>query len=216
MSLNDLSLYPLKLSAGAVGAPALYMSTGTTTGIYSPAENQIGVTVSGTLRFLVSSSGAAITGTQTITNSAAQAISRITTYRDSSALTRIEAQSARGTLAVPANLDTNDELFSLICRPWEVGTTFTQSGILRFVATQDHEENKLGTKFQVYVTADNAETVALGLEIGQDRVMTIPGGIKHTGSTLGFFNKTPVTQQSKPSDAPGIIALLVAYGLCPA
>lgn len=216
MSLNDLSLYPLKLSAGTVGAPSLYFSTDTTTGIFRPAANQIGVTVSGTLRLLVSSSGTAITGVQTITNSGSQAYSRITTYRDAAALTRIEGQSARGTLAVPANLDTSDEIFSLICRAWEVGSTFTQCGLLRFVATQDHEENKLGTKFQVYVTADDAETVSLGLEIGQDRVMTIPGGIKHTGSTLGFFNKTPVTQQSKPSDAPGIIALLVAYGLCPA
>jgi len=51
---------PLKLPAGAVGAPSLYLSTDSTTGFYRPALNQLAVSVSGVLKGLWDTNGLTI------------------------------------------------------------------------------------------------------------------------------------------------------------
>jgi len=64
----------LNLVAGAFGTPSLYFSTDTTSGLYRPAANQIGISCSGALRGIWSSTGLAITGgisTTTTINAAA-------------------------------------------------------------------------------------------------------------------------------------------------
>lgn len=52
------------LAAGTVAAPGLHLGD-TGTGVYRPAENEVGVTVSGTKRVGITSTGVAITGTLT-------------------------------------------------------------------------------------------------------------------------------------------------------
>jgi hypothetical protein len=220
MSLNDLSLYPLKLGAGTVSAPSLYLSTDTGTGRYRPSANQIGEAISGTQRMLLSSNGLDITGTRVqVTNSGAGAQFNVITYRDSAALSAGSFFSARGTLAAPANLQTGDIVCNISARPWLSGTTFGTCGAIRWLATENHSGTAEGSQCVIYVNANGGTTLAAGLTIGQDRALTIPGALTHTGSTLGFLNTAPTTKQTISGAKAGntalasVIALLVAYGL---
>jgi len=59
---DTLTNKTLNLVAGAFGAPSLYFSTDTTSGLYRAAADQVGITISGTPRSIWSSTGQAITG----------------------------------------------------------------------------------------------------------------------------------------------------------
>jgi hypothetical protein len=69
------------------------------------------------------------------------------------------------------------------------------------------------------VNANAGTTLAAGLTIGQDRTLTIPGPLAHTGSSFGVLNTAPVTKQTVTGSRGGNAALaslladLVAYGL---
>ena len=234
MSLNDMSLYPVVLGAGAVGAPSLYLSTDSTTGLYRPAANQIGITISGTQRALFTAAGLTLTaGTaaapaltygdsttggyrpaanqlgwavsgverlkldsvdMSTTRSGGQATVTITSYSDSASLSSFRLYSARGTAASPSTLLANDVFAQLSARAWTSGTTFTQCGLFRFFATENHSATSTGSKFQLEVCANGGTTLSTGLIIDHDLTFTIPGALKHTGSTFGVLNSTPVTK----------------------
>lgn len=53
----------LAIGAGSVSSPAIWMGGDTTTGIYRPAANQVGISISGSQVMNVTSSGVTITGT---------------------------------------------------------------------------------------------------------------------------------------------------------
>ena len=48
MPNHSFNNYVCQFGAGAVGAPSIYFSTDTTTGLYRSAANEVCVTVSGT------------------------------------------------------------------------------------------------------------------------------------------------------------------------
>jgi hypothetical protein len=234
MSIHDLSLYPLKLGAGAVGAPSLYLSTDSTTGLYRPAANQIGITISGTQRALFTAAGLTLTaGTaaapsltygdsttggyrpaanqlgwavsgverqkldaadMSTTRSGGQATFTITSYAASSSLSSFRLYSSRGTSASPSTLLSGDAIALLSARAWTSGTTFTQCGLFRFAATENHTSTATGSQFLIQVCANTGTTLATGLIIDHDLTFTIPGSLKHTGSTFGVLNSTPVTK----------------------
>lgn len=56
-AIDAIATAPVAFSAGAVGAPSIYMAGDTTTGFYRPAANQIGVAVSGVRAALLTSTG---------------------------------------------------------------------------------------------------------------------------------------------------------------
>lgn len=58
---------PLSIANGTVATPSLSFSSETGTGIYRPAANQWAVTINGTQRLLVSSTGITVTGSGTFT-----------------------------------------------------------------------------------------------------------------------------------------------------
>jgi hypothetical protein len=208
MSSHDLSNYPLKIGAGSAAAPALYLSTYTTTGLYSPAANQLGWAISGTQRALLSSSGLDVSGTRLqVTNSGAGGQINCYTYRDSTSLSSLQLFAARGSSASPACVQTDDAIGTVAARPWQTGTTFNTSGLLRFVAAEAHSATATGTKCQVYICANGDTAVALGLEIGQDKTIAIPGPIAHQGSSLGFFNTSPAAKPTITGSRGGNAAL---------
>lgn len=70
-------------AAGAVGAPSLYFSTDTTSGLYRPTANQVGIAISGAQVANITSTGIAVTGAVSATttiNGAAGAVGAPSLY----------------------------------------------------------------------------------------------------------------------------------------
>lgn len=80
-------------SAASAATPGLYFDTDTTSGIYRPAANQVGIAISGSLKALFSSSG--LTINSVVVGSAANTISAVSTLVNGS-----------GTLTLPTTTDT--------------------------------------------------------------------------------------------------------------
>lgn len=67
---SSIAASPIAFQAGTAALPAIYFGTANTTGLFQPAANQLGVSVSGTLRGTWSSTGLAITGILSTTGNA--------------------------------------------------------------------------------------------------------------------------------------------------
>jgi hypothetical protein len=65
LTTNAAATTAMSTGAGAVGTPSFYLSTDTTSGIYRPSANVIGVTISGSQVANFSSTGLAVTGKTT-------------------------------------------------------------------------------------------------------------------------------------------------------
>jgi len=210
---HQLTNRVLQLGAGSVGAPSLHFGDATT-GIYRPAANQIGLSISGTQRILFNSSGIEVSGTYLqATNSGGSASFRCYTYRDSTTQSSYNLYNARGTLASPANLQSGDANGTLTVWAWQSGTTFVNNGLIGFRTTEAHSSTALGCECRIFTTPNASTTPAVAFTIGQNKSARIVGG-------LGVFDATPVTSKPAVTGSRGgnaalasLLTTLAGYGL---
>lgn len=161
-------------STGTEALPSVYFGSSTTTGFYQPATNQIGVAVSGVKLVTFLPSALRVDGNEYIVSDSATAI-RLYSYYEGTGHGQLNFYSARGTGSHPAVLQSGDTIGVIYPRSWTTGTTFTMCGQARWLATELHSATALGCKFQIYITPNTTASVALGLEIGQDKSLTTYG-----------------------------------------
>ena len=157
-------------AAGAVGAPSLYFSTDTTTGLYRPALNQIGISVSGANALTVSSTGLAMNSL---------VISGVST------LTSTTINNGAGTVGLPSYYMSTDTTTGLY-RPGanQIGISVSGANVLTVSSTGLAMNNLAISGVSTLSVATLTVTTALNIPAG---AVGAPSLYMSTDTTTGMY-----------------------------
>lgn len=158
---------PHSLPAGTVGAPSLYLSTDTTTGLYRPSANNLNVGVSGAVVANFASTGLAVTGaisaTTTLSGTGANfsgltASQAVVTDGSKNLASLSYVSTATASTLMSRDANANTRVNNLI---ENFATTATAAGTTTLTVSSSRTQQFTGTTTQTVVLPD-ATTLVVG------------------------------------------------------
>lgn len=206
--------------AGTAALPSVYFGAATTSGLYQPATNQVGVSAAGTSVAIFSSATFRVSG---IINAVRNATTTINcySYQNNTIHGQFNFYSARGAELDPKVLNSGDNVGHIYARSWTTGTTFASCGLMRFVATEPHSATNLGSKFEILVTPNTTTTNTLALKVENDLGVTTYGTLKCKTGFAAFDGTPPESKAEITGDIStynettikAVLTALAGYGL---